>query len=71
MAVSQAWRLRRRSTGPAGEGDAKDQDYKVTLIDGDEMEVVRLSKVQPESATSARPSVAQMSSQRSSGSAVA
>ncbi len=31
--------------GGGGEGDAKDQDYKVTLIDGDEMEVVRLSKV--------------------------
>jgi hypothetical protein len=29
-----------------GEGDAKDQDYKVTLIDGSEMEVVRLSKVE-------------------------
>ena len=28
-----------------GEGQAKDQDYKVTLIDGEEMEVVRLSKV--------------------------
>ncbi|MFN0250141.1 MAG: DUF4139 domain-containing protein [Kofleriaceae bacterium] len=28
-----------------GEGAAKDQDYKVTLIDGSEMEVVRLSKV--------------------------
>ncbi|MGE0396969.1 MAG: DUF4139 domain-containing protein [Kofleriaceae bacterium] len=29
-----------------GEGEAKDQDYKVTLIDGNEMEVVRLSKVE-------------------------
>jgi hypothetical protein len=29
-----------------GEGEAKDQDYKVTLIDGSEMEVVRLSKVE-------------------------
>ncbi len=28
-----------------GEGEAKDQDYKVTLIEGSEMEVVRLSKV--------------------------
>ncbi len=28
------------------EGQAKDQDYKVTLIDGNEMEVVRLSKVE-------------------------
>lgn len=29
-----------------GEGESKDQDYKVTLIDGSEMEVVRLSKVE-------------------------